>query len=240
MPSSSSLLSKVPVPPSERSHISPGLIRLAYPLGCRLILPLFLGRLTVIGREHIPATDPVIVAPLHRSRWDALIIPYAVGHWVSGRDLRFMVMLEEMQGLQGWLIRQLGGFSVDIRRPRASSLEHSVELLKKGEMLVIFPEGGIFRDDIVHPLKRGIARIALEVKVQQPKSGLKILPISIRYSQPYPSWKTDVTVNIGPALSLADYETEPIKASSEQLTQDLQQILVDLHNQPASGFPISP
>ncbi len=223
-----SLLSKVIVPSTERSRISPWLIRLAYPLGCHLILPLYLGRLTVIGREHIPAKDPVIVAPLHRARWDALIVPYAVGHWVSGRNLRFMVMSAEMKGLQGWLIRHLGGFAVDTRHPRASSLEHSVELLKKGETLVMFPEGGIFRDDIVHPLKRGVARIALEVKAQQPTSDLKILPISIRYSQPYPSWKTDVTVIIGEALSLETYSTEHIKTSSEKLTQDLQHILVNL------------
>lgn len=235
-----SLLNKVSIPPSERSRLSPWLLRLAYPLGCHLILPLFLGRMTVIGREHIPATGPVIVAPLHRSRWDALMIPYAVGHWVSGRDLRFMVMSEEMQGIQGWLIRNLGGFSVDVHHPGASSLEYSVELLKNEEMLAIFPEGGIFRDDIVHPLKRGIGRIALEVKAQQPDSNLKILPISIRYSQPYPSWKTDVTVTIGEALSLSDYGTEHIKASSEQLTQDLHKILVDLHNSSPSLPPASP
>lgn len=237
MPPSPSLLSKVSVPASTRSRISPWLLRLVYPLGSHLILPLYLGKITIMGREHIPATGPVIVAPLHRSRWDALIVPYAIGHWVSGRDLRFMVMSEEMRGIQGWFIRRLGGFSVDVRHPGASSLEHSVELLQQEEMLVIFPEGGIFRDNIVHPLKRGIGRIALEVKAQQPTSDLKILPISLRYSQPYPSWKTDVTVTIGATLSLANYGTERMKSSSEQLTQDLYQILVNLNQASSTLSP---
>ena len=116
---------------------------------------------------------------------------------MSGRDVRFMVTSSEVTGIQGWFIRRMGGFPVDIKRPGASSLEYSVEVLKQGEMLVIFPEGGIFRDHDVHPLKRGVARIALEVECQQPGCGMKILPVRIEYSQPFPSWGTDITVNIG-------------------------------------------
>jgi 1-acyl-sn-glycerol-3-phosphate acyltransferase len=235
MSQTQSSLSKVPVPPSVRSHISPWLVRLAYPLGCRVVLPLFFKKIVVKGREHIPPSEAMIVAPIHRSRWDALLVPYAVGRWVSGRDLRFMVMSSEMKGLQGWLIHHMGGFPVDIRHPAASSLEHSVELLKQGQTVVIFPEGGIFRDCPVHPLKRGLARIALEVKAQQPDSDLKILPISIQYSQIYPSWGSEVTVNIGKAIALDNYSTDRLKASSQKLTQHLEQVLKHLH-EPAPDF----
>jgi 1-acyl-sn-glycerol-3-phosphate acyltransferase len=193
------------------------------------VLPSFFKKIAVTGREHIPSTGALIVAPIHRSRWDALIVPYAVGHWVSGRDLRFMVMSSEMVGLQGCLIHHLGGFPVDILRPAASSLEHGVELLKQGQAVTIFPEGGIFRDRPVHPLKRGLARIALEVKAQQPDSDLKILPISIQYSQPYPSWGSEVTVKIGEAIDLDDYSTDGLKSSSQKLTLQLEQVLKSLH-----------
>jgi 1-acyl-sn-glycerol-3-phosphate acyltransferase len=222
-------LSKASVSASVRSQISPWLIRVAYPLGCRVVLPLFFKKITVIGREHIPSTDALIVAPIHRSRWDALLVPYAVGRWVSGRNLRFMVMSSEMTGLQGWLIHHLGGFPVDIERPAASSLEHSVELLKQGQTVVIFPEGGIFRDRLVHPLKRGVARIALEVKAQQPDSPIKILPVSIQYDRAYPEWGSEVAIIIGEAIALDIYGTEHLKASSQQLTQDLEQRLKQLH-----------
>ena len=211
------------------SRISPWLIRLVYPLGSCIVLPLFFGRLTIRGQENIPKTGPVILAPTHRSRWDALIMPYAVGRMVSGRDLRFMVTSSEMKGIQGWFIRRLGGFPIDTKHPGISSVEHSVEVLKQGEMLVIFPEGGIFRDTQVHPLKRGVAKIALEVQSQQPDSGIKILPISIRYSQPLPSWGTDVTVNIGRPIEISGYDTQKIRSSSETLTHDLEDYLKGLH-----------
>ncbi len=230
--------STLPNPPVE-SRISPWLIRLAYPLGCWLVMPLFFGRLKVTGQENIPLNEPVIVAPLHRSRWDALIVPLAVGRLVSGRDLRFMVTSSELQGIQGWFIRRLGGFPIDVKRPAASSLEHSVKILKKGEMLVIFPEGGIFRDNTVHPLKRGVARIALEVEAQQPGSGIKILPLSLEYSQPYPTWGTDITVNIGQPIEVAQYDPQTMKASSEKLTDDLEATLTELHEGQENTMPLA-
>jgi 1-acyl-sn-glycerol-3-phosphate acyltransferase len=214
---------------SVKSRISPWLIRLVYPLGAWVIVPTFFGRMTIIGQENIPTEGPVIVAPTHRSRWDALVVPYAVGRMVSGRDLRFMVTSTEMTGLQGCLIRRLGGFPIDVEHPAMSSLQHSVAVLKQGEMLVIFPEGGIFRDKIVHPLKRGVARIALEVESQQPGCGIKILPVSIQYSQSYPSWGTDVTVNIAPPIDVSSYHSQKMKTSSEKLTHDLESILKGLH-----------
>lgn len=212
-----------------QSQISPWLIRWVYPLGCRWVLPTYFGSIEMSGQEHIPLDVPVIVAPIHRSRWDALMIPYAVGRLVSGRDLRFMVMSSEMKGFQGWLIRHLGGFPVDVDHPHASSLIHSVELLKQGEMLVIFPEGGIFRDNIVHPLKRGVARIALEVEEQKPQSGIKILPVSIKYNCSYPQWGTKVKVRIGEPLEVANYQQEGMKKNSEKLTHDLEACLKSLY-----------
>jgi 1-acyl-sn-glycerol-3-phosphate acyltransferase len=114
---------------------------------------------------------------------------------------------------------------VNISRPGLSSLLHTVELLSEGEMVVIFPEGGIFRDEQVHQLKPGVARIALEVETTQPGSGIKILPISIKYTQPYPSWGCDVTVNIGSPLEVGEYCNGEIKENTERLTADLEATL---------------
>ncbi len=223
------------------SRVSPWLARLLYPLGRYIVLPLYFGRIEVSGQENIPRTDPVILAPTHRSRWDAFIVPYATGRMVSGRDLYFMVSANEIKGLQGWFIRRMGGFPVDTDRPGMGSLRHSVELLCEDEMLVIFPEGGIYRDQQVHPLKRGVARIALEVESLKPGSGVKILPISLKYTQPYPGWGTDVQVKIGSPLNIADYDDPSVKKSSEQLTTDLEAALKNLHEERLSedSLPIS-
>lgn len=221
------------------SSINPWLVELVYSLGCWLVLPSFFGRITITGQENIPITGPIIVAPTHRSRWDALIISKAVGRLVSGRDVRFMVTSTEMKGVQGCLIHHLGGFPIDVKRPGLSSLEYSVALLKAEEMLVIFPEGGIFRDDKVHPLKRGVARIALEVESEKPESQIKILPVGIRYIQPYPSWGTDVAVTIGEPIEVAKYDLKRMKSSSEKLTNDLETILRELYKKQDSSKSVA-
>jgi len=107
--------------PAVNSRINPCLIRFCYFLGNYLVLPAFFSKITVTGQENIPLTGGVILAPTHRSRWDALILPYAVGRLVTRRDLRFMVSANEMKGVQGWFIRRLGGFPVNTDHPGMGS-----------------------------------------------------------------------------------------------------------------------
>lgn len=211
------------------SRISPWLTRLLYPLGCYVVIPLFFGKIEVTGVENIPQQDSVIVAPNHRSRWDALIVPFAVGRIASGRDLRFMVSANEVKGLQGWFIKRMGGFPVNTERPQIGSVRHSIELLQQDrEMLVIFPEGGLYRDRQIQPLKRGVACIALEVAAARSADNVKILPVGIVYSKPYPSWGTNVKIKIGSPLNVSDYLGNSLRQSSQKLTTELQTTLQNL------------
>lgn len=213
------------------SRVSPWLSPMLYLLGRHFVLPFFFGRIRITGQDHIPTTGPVILAPTHRARWDSLVLPYAAGRCVTGRDLRFMVTITECQGLQGWFIRHMGGFPVDPQRPSITTLRHTVELLQNGEMLVIFPEGGIFRDGKVHELKSGIARLALKGESSHPELGVKILPISINYSQPFPNWGTDVNIHIGSPIKVADYTMKGVKQGAKCLTADLAKALKQLSHQ---------
>ena len=210
------------------SRVSPWLAPLVYFLGRRL-LSLFFGRIEVTGQENLPTSGPVILAPTHRSRWDALLIPGMTGRGVTGRDLRFMVSADEVRGIQGWFIRRLGGFPVDTKHPAITTLRHGVELLQQEEMMVIFPEGNIFRDGSLHPLKPGLARLAVSTESSHPGLGVKIVPISICYSQPVPHWGCDVQIRIGSPLQVADYCTnKSVKQNAKHLTGELEAALKNL------------
>lgn len=211
------------------SHVSPWLGAIAYSLGRRLVIPCYFGQVSVTGQENLPLTGPVILAPTHRSRWDALLVPYATGRGITGRDLRFMVTADEVTGLQGWFIRRLGGFPIDTNHPTISSLRHGVELLQAGEMLVIFPEGNIFRDQCLHPLKPGLARLALSAESSQLGLGVKIVPIHIHYSSPLPHWGCNVKMHIGSPLSVNAYNTGSLKENAKHLTFDLTTALKQLN-----------
>ncbi|MGF1513703.1 MAG: lysophospholipid acyltransferase family protein [Elainellaceae cyanobacterium] len=228
----------MPTPDSSKSaadinsRVSPWLASIVYPLGCRVVLPSYFGQITVSGQANIPTQGPVILAPTHRSRWDALIVPYAAGRHVTGRDLRFMVTADEMTGIQGWFIRRLGGFPINTRQPAIASLRHGVEVLQRQEMMVIFPEGGIFRDRQAHPLKPGLARLAVQTEMAEPGIGVQVVPMFLSYSQLMPGWGCDVDVRIGKPLSVKEYcaggdpaDACGAKQIARRLTADLQEAL---------------
>lgn len=232
---------------SITTKVSPWLSPIAYPLGCRVVLPTYFRTIEVSGQENLPTEGSVILAPTHRARWDALIVPYATGRGVTGRDLRFMVSANEMNGLQGWFIRRLGGFPVDPQQPAIASLRYGLDVLRQQEMMVIFPEGGIFRDGKLHPLKPGLARLALQAEQSQPGLNVKIVPIYVDYNEAVPSWNCDVTVRIGKPLHSNHYTTQissnqqshshkrdTVKQSARKLTDDLTAALQDLGAEPST------
>ncbi|QJB25217.1 lysophospholipid acyltransferase family protein [Limnospira fusiformis] len=213
---------------TKSSGVARWLTSIVYPLGRLVVLPFYFKKITVTGRENLPKDGPVILAPTHRARWDAFIVPFATGPYVTGRDSRFMVTADEMQGLQGWFIRQIGGFAVNQKHPAIATLRYGVDLLRQGEMLVIFPEAGIFRDHQIHPLKAGLGRLAIQAESHYPNLGVKIVPISIHYSPNIPHWRSEVNVTIGKPLEVKKYATGPAKKESIRLMSDLNQALIEI------------
>lgn len=211
-----------------QSGVSPWLSAIVYPLSRCGLLPFYFRNIKVQGRENLPREGPVILAPTHRSRWDAFIVPYAAGPYVTGRHSRFMVTSDEMRGLQGWVIRKMGGFAVNQKHPAIATVRHGVDLLCQGEMVVIFPEGNIFRDGTVHDLKPGLARLAIQAESHHPNLGVKIVPMSLHYDPIVPNWRSRVDVKIGVPLEVSRYAEGSPKRQARRLMADLSRSLVEL------------
>ncbi|MBU6229774.1 MAG: 1-acyl-sn-glycerol-3-phosphate acyltransferase [Cyanobacteria bacterium REEB459] len=227
------------------SRCSPLLTPLAYFLGQRLVIPWYFESVQISGQHHLPQTGPTIIAPTHRARWDSILLPLAVGRPASGRDLRFMVTADEVAGVQGWLIQRLGGFAVNIRQPSIASLRHGIDLLRAGEMLVIYPEGGIYRQDLLQPLKPGLARLAIQAEAAAPELGIQVLPVDIYYGETYPSWRSSMQVNIGEAIPVREYlhgkaAPDALKASARALTLALKTRLTRMIDNRKQGMVASP
>ncbi|PSB54854.1 lysophospholipid acyltransferase family protein [Chamaesiphon polymorphus] len=215
----------------HQTRVSPWLKKIIYPLGQYLVLPSYFREIEIIGQENIPKTGAVILAPTHRTRWDAILVPYACGPYVTGRDLRFMVSIDEMKGIQGWFASRLGGFAIDTTKPGIASIRNSVELLHAGEMLTIFPEGNIFRDGTLHPLKKGLSRIAMQAEALKPGLNLKIIPIDLNYEHPVVRFRDRVSIQIGTPIEVQNYQQFSTKTGAEKIHQDLTQALTNLMQQ---------
>ncbi len=126
----------------------------------------------IIGRDNLPKHGPFILIANHYSRWD----PPLIQKVLEDRRSIYMASPNEMKGLQGALIPGIGAFPASASR---HTWDFILNQFRKNEVLVIFPEGNVFRDGTTHAFKSGTARIALNSGV----AGLNvpIVPMAIRY-----------------------------------------------------------
>lgn len=107
---------------------------------CRTILfflfKVFCG-LEVSGRENLPKKGAFILASNHTSNLDPMILGVA-----SFRELNFMAKEDLFRNfLFGCLLKNVGAFPLKRDTVDISAIKEAINRLKKGAVLVIFPEG---------------------------------------------------------------------------------------------------
>ena len=157
----------------------------------------------------IPINSSIILAPTHRSRWDGLILTMAMGRRITKKDCRFMVTKSEMKGIQGWFLKRLGCFSINQLSPSLSAIRYAIDLIEKGEQLVVFPEGKINRYGKKLVLKEGLYRLAR--LATKKTTSIIIIPIGIAYSKVSPDFRGEFCLSLGQPIAINDYLNFPIK-----------------------------
>ncbi len=138
--------------------------------------------ITVDGRQNLEMPGACILAPVHRSFVDFLVVA-AVAR--NGTKIKFMAKDTLWKWkLFGRLLFALGSFPVHREGSDREALRRAAEVLEKGEVLVLFPEGTRRSGSQVEDIHDGAAFLALRCAVP-------IVPIGIAGSQralPKGSW----------------------------------------------------
>jgi len=174
----------------------------------KLVLACRFKKINLDGGENLPARGAYICIANHSSRWDGPTLGTVVN-----RPANFMVSPNELKGLQGFLLSKVGAFPA---HPRLDFVNYVITQFKKGEPLVIFPEGNVFYDGHTHPFKKGVARIAFAA--HQNNLQVPIIPTAIRYENGAAYFK------FGAPISIDDYMAElavNAAAAGKRLTQSL-------------------
>ena len=132
-----------------------------YPVARPVLLPVFHAawRIRLEGREHLPAEGPAILCPNHTSVIDSFLLPA-----VLPRRITFVGKAEY---LDSWKTRHLfpalGMIPIDRRGGDAAqrALDAAAEVLTRGELFGIYPEGTRSRDGVLRRGRTGAARLAL-------------------------------------------------------------------------------
>jgi glycerol-3-phosphate dehydrogenase (NAD(P)+) len=125
-------------------------------------------RLDKIGREHIPRTGAAIIASNHRSFMD----PWVIGT-MARRPIYYVAKSELFRNpFLAWFLSALGAFPVQRGVGDQDTIRTAHELLARGEIVLIFPEGTRTRPGPLGNPKRGVGRLALE-------SGAPVIPVAI-------------------------------------------------------------
>lgn len=139
----------------------------------RFILPIFF-RLRVEGLSHLPRKGGFVLLPKHQ-RWEdvpllALAVPRPL-HYVAKQELF-------LNPLSRWFMTSLGGIPLNRKRPLESrhSLREMIEVLRKGQGVVVFPEGTYY-PEVMGPGRRGLMRMIRSL-VRVP-----FVPVGIRYAR---------------------------------------------------------
>ena len=147
-----------------------------YRLGIAILKPpcLVFTKRRASGVEHVPPGG-VILAANHISHVDPITLCDFVLYDLE-RAPRFLAKRELFRGngLVGRVMRGADQIPVDRHTPDASkALEPAVDALRRGETVVIYPEGTVTREPDKWPMlaRTGVARLAL-------LSGVPVVPVA--------------------------------------------------------------
>jgi 1-acyl-sn-glycerol-3-phosphate acyltransferase len=181
-------------------------------------------RVTAEGEENIPKEGAFVLAPVHRSFVDFGLVAVP-----TKRRMRYMTK-DSMWKFKplGALITALGGFPVKRGTADREALRLSMEVVKGGEPLVIFPEGTRQSGPTINDLFEGAAHVAC-------RAGVPIVPVGVGGSEralkkgqrvPRP---VKVHVIVGPPILPPTSETgrtsrRVVHEVTEQLQAELQKL----------------
>jgi 1-acyl-sn-glycerol-3-phosphate acyltransferase len=175
----------------------------AYWLLKAILTPVFfvLWRVKVEGRENVPKDGPAVLAANHQSFCDSFFIPLVVT-----RKVTFLAKAEYFDSWKmAWFFRAAG--QIPIRRGGGSASERALEtarteVLGKGNLLGLYPEGTRTVDEYVHKGRTGVTRLSREVGVPIIPVGVvgtvEVQPVNAKFMRPF---KT-VTIRFGRPMQM--------------------------------------
>jgi 1-acyl-sn-glycerol-3-phosphate acyltransferase len=209
----------------------------------RLGLRTFFSKVTVVGMEKIPADRPVILVSNHQNAMlDPLVLCVESKrqlHWLTRADVFKKPAINK-------LLRNFNMLPVYRERDRVEDLsgynkvtfDECNERLKDGAIICMFPEGTHRGKKQLVPLKKGVARLALNA-LESDMHHACIVPVGIEYEDFY-NYRKELLLVVGEPIDLTSYEhfqeSDRAKVQTDIIRAvrlGLEEVMIDIENEHA-------
>ena len=167
-------------------------------------------RPTIIGKEYIIDSGPLILAGNHTNILDCLLLMTC-----TKRNIHFLAKQELWKGPKKIIFNNLGLIPVNRKQKDHRALEEARNYLSSQKVICIFPEGTIEKEkNVLLPFKMGAIKLAKD-------TGTKIIPFAIKGD--YKLFSKNLTITFGSPIVVLDKNLENEK---ERLSAKVQALIV--------------
>lgn len=124
-------------------------------------------RIRYSGTQNVPAEGAILVVSNHQSFLDPPLIGAGFPRMMNFMARQSLFKITPF----AWLIRSFNAFPID-REGALGGIKETLRRLKRGEVVVVFPEGARTADGEIAPFMPGFATLAV-------RSGAAILPAAM-------------------------------------------------------------
>ena len=172
------------------------------------------------GREHFPSEGGALICSNHQSHLDPILVGICFSNQLNFLARKTLFGLPIFRAI----ITYLDAIPIDRDGMSLGGIKETLKRLKRGEMVVVFPEGTRSPDGSVQELKPGFVALARRGKVP-------ILPAAVDGA--YDAWPrtrklprlSKVCTVFGPRISAAEIE----QMSDSEVIETLRQRIIDCH-----------
>ncbi len=125
-------------------------------------------RVRFSGRENVPREGAFLMVANHQSNLDPPLIGSGLGRRMNYLGKKSLFRFRPF----GWLLRSVGVIPIDLEGVGLSGIKESLRRLKRGEALLIFPEGRRTLDGRMGKFLPGFTALAV-------RTGAPIVPAAI-------------------------------------------------------------
>lgn len=181
-------------------------------------------RIKTVGGEQVPKNQGYILVSNHRTNFDPLFVAARVKTRINYMAKAELFKFKPL----AVILKAVGAFEVDRGSGDTSAIDYSVELIKRGEVLGIFPEGHRSKDGKLQRIKSGASVVAMQTEAD-------ILPCAVHFTGKL-RFRSVVTISYGPLIKFSELGFTPgenspreIKRANKMIGDHIEALLEAVH-----------